>query len=402
MILLWTALALASTLTAEGEVIYAPTGAVGTPVPFEVQFTAEGDVSVGDISILNERGTSFTIDGAPTLDLSSGVGTLKLLFTPSGPGGHSGTLEVQSDADCAAPATIELRGTGIEPCIEVSPTVMDFGPMIPPDADRILLRLRSCDGQSWVAQNALTDNSRFAFGTTTPLAISPTVSNVTVQYQPVDESPQSGVLTIGDWGTEVQMYANDCLNGDPDRYDSDGDGTSDCGVAVGGFWADEDGDGFTGADGDCDDGNAAINPVAEEVDGGVDDNCNGRTDEHLDFDGDGNRLPDDCDDADAWVNIGEVEVLDGVDNNCNGEVDEGLEPVVCEEVAADEKGCGCSQSGPVGPWGLILAGLALARRRVYKSASLRVAPRGTLRQPSRSDDASRPRAHYRPAARRRL
>lgn len=51
-------------------------------------------------------------------------------------------------------------------------------------------------------------------------------------------------------------------------FDENGDGIPDC-------W-DDDADGFTGYDGDCDDTDPAINPDAREKRGdGVDNNCNG-------------------------------------------------------------------------------------------------------------------------------
>ena len=62
-------------------------------------------------------------------------------------------------------------------------------------------------------------------------------------------------------------------------------------LAAGGGASDDDGDGFT--DKDCDDNNATVNPDADEVCDGIDNNCDGRVDEGLileyyaDLDGDG-------------------------------------------------------------------------------------------------------------------
>ena len=106
--------------------------------------------------------------------------------------------------------------------------------------------------------------------------------------------------------------------------------------------------GFARRGGDCNDSNAQVNPGAAEACNGVDDNCNGQTDEgvqstfyaNVDGDGYGNpnvtvqactaptgftATPGDCDDAYATVFPGAPELCDGRDNNCNTQVDEGLQ-----------------------------------------------------------------------------
>ena len=74
---------------------------------------------------------------------------------------------------------------------------------------------------------------------------------------------------------------------------------------------DDDGDGFTRDGGDCDDGNADVNPDAEEVwYDGVDGDCDGADDN--DADGDGEAAEgadgDDCDDenTDVYPNADDV------------------------------------------------------------------------------------------------
>ena len=76
---------------------------------------------------------------------------------------------------------------------------------------------------------------------------------------------------------------------------------------------DLDGDGWSVANGDCDDSNDDVFPGAEEACNDLDDNCNGVADEGFgDADGDGVV---DCVDA---------EECDGLDNDGDGEVDEGF------------------------------------------------------------------------------
>ncbi|MEY3209695.1 MAG: hypothetical protein RIT28_176 [Pseudomonadota bacterium] len=109
---------------------------------------------------------------------------------------------------------------------------------------------------------------------------------------------------------------------------------------------DLDGDGFNSED-DCDDNNAAVNPDAQEVCDGADNNCDGVTDDdaadattyYADEDGDGFGDPaapalsceeapglvlddSDCDDADEEVHPEATEVCDDADNNCDGLTDD--------------------------------------------------------------------------------
>jgi len=91
--------------------------------------------------------------------------------------------------------------------------------------------------------------------------------------------------------------------------------------------SDDDGDGLSEADGDCDDEDPAVFPGAEEVANGIDDDCDGLTDEDTDAwdaDGDGYSAADgDCDESNPTVFPGSPYVCDGIeDTDCDGRVDE--------------------------------------------------------------------------------
>ena len=141
---------------------------------------------------------------------------------------------------------------------------------------------------------------------------------------------------------------NDC-NGEIDEnipsewyLDADGDGYGDA-TQVTETCLPE--DGYVAQSGDCNDDDATIFPSAEEVCDGVDNNCNGVSDEDLltlfyvdaDLDGYGDNITieacepteglslvgGDCDDADSQSNPGADEICgDSIDNNCDGVSDE--------------------------------------------------------------------------------
>jgi len=96
---------------------------------------------------------------------------------------------------------------------------------------------------------------------------------------------------------------------------------------------DQDGDGYTVAEGDCDDTDPDVYPRGEESTrgDGKDNDCDGEVDENdswTDHDGDGySRIDGDCDEQDPLVYPDAVEYMNGVDDDCDGTVDE-FDPVV--------------------------------------------------------------------------
>jgi len=108
--------------------------------------------------------------------------------------------------------------------------------------------------------------------------------------------------------------------GIPDDTGTD-TGTDDTGTDVPLDTIDADGDGYSPAEGDCDDSKSALNPAAtDQVGDGIDQNCDGA--DGFDGDGDGSASPasggDDCDDAEPASYPSNTEAcFDGIDNDCD-------------------------------------------------------------------------------------
>ena len=136
---------------------------------------------------------------------------------------------------------------------------------------------------------------------------------------------------------------------------------------------DGDGDGAILGE-DCDDGDAAVFPGAEELCNERDDDCDGNVDEaavdrptwYADADGDdygdaGQPVEDcdqppsavadasDCDDGDAGINPTALEYCDGIDQDCDGRVDENAEDEVLWNVDADGDGFGTAETEAMCP-----------------------------------------------------
>ncbi len=117
----------------------------------------------------------------------------------------------------------------------------------------------------------------------------------------------------------------DCADNDCDAgIDEDGSGGSVCEL---GACHDFDADGFTNCEGDCNDFAPKTYPGAPELCGDeLDNDCDRRIDEDVDEDADGvTTCEGDCDDRFSAVRPGAAEVCDGFDNDCNGIVDEGYD-----------------------------------------------------------------------------
>ena len=145
-----------------------------------------------------------------------------------------------------------------------------------------------------------------------------------------------GVVDNGfvDGDGDASMDCVDCDDAEPTTYpgapelcdgvDNDCDGLLDAGLPdVDGQETDDDGDGVTECDGDCDDDNDEALPGGLEVCDGADNDCDPGTDEATDEDGDGEAECDgDCDDAEPAASSSEAESCDLLDNDCDLSVDE--------------------------------------------------------------------------------
>ena len=299
----------------------------------------------GDFLDANESSTTYSFSGSGNLGLT--------LNTPANP--ELGELlrmritvatmgtTIGNDG-CTAPAVGQVEDYSVyfeEPQVLgcTDPTANNFDPSATIDDG-------SCTFGSALVWYADTDNDGFGDLLNTTVAVTQPAGFVSDNTDCNDNN-----ANVNPGATEV------C-----DGLDNNCNGQIDEGVTTT-YYADNDGDGFGNTNEttqacsapsgfvinntDCNDNNANINPNATEICDGLDNNCNGQTDEgvsttyYADTDGDGFGNPNnttqacsvpngfvsnntDCDDLNANINPSATEICDGLDNNCNGQIDEGV------------------------------------------------------------------------------
>jgi hypothetical protein len=175
-------------------------------------------------------------------------------------------------------------------------------------------------------------------------AVSPSATEICDPTEPAIDNDCDGLLDDED-------DSLDSSTGETWFRDADGDGYGDADETT---LACIPPDGYTDDSSDCDDTDDAVNPAAQEICNGYDDDCDDLSDGqddsvdnstgstwYLDSDGDGYGDPrttttscnvpsgwvgpdfaSDCDDTDAAVNPDATEVCDEIDNDCNGDSDD--------------------------------------------------------------------------------
>ena len=202
-------------------------------------------------------------------------------------------------------------------------------------------------------------------------------------------NPGTGYSSQGkdcnDFATSIHPGAIEICNNTDDNCNGETDESGSKGCTV--FYHDLDGDGYGSQSdsacmckskattdwilqaADCDDTpgtGAKIHPGVDEICDGIDNNCNGKTDEqgaigcklyYADQDGDTYGVtttglclcastksnpagqPGDCDDGNASVNPSQPEICDGIDNDCDGKTDGKSADASCGTIEAGKSKC---------------------------------------------------------------
>ena len=163
-----------------------------------------------------------------------------------------------------------------------------------------------------------------------------------------------------DEGVQNSYYADT----DSDGYGA-GSATLACAVPTG----------FVSNNTDCNNTNAAVNPVATEVCNSIDDDCNSQIDEgvqnnyYADSDGDGYgagtatlacsaptgfvSTSTDCNNTNASVNPGGTEVCNSIDDDCDTQIDEGAQNSYYTDADGDGYGSGIATMACIAPSGMV-------------------------------------------------
>ncbi|MFH1463328.1 MAG: MopE-related protein [Pseudomonadota bacterium] len=347
------------------------------PAPVTVEeITVEGDADAFVVLAWADEDGALELprgsEQAPATEI------VQVSYRPTTVGTHRAVLTVIStDTQVEDGAwRVALRGRAIHPCGALSPARIDFGSAGIASYHTETATVQNC-GQVplTIAAFDLGDTATFSVTSPSPIYVAPgSTEAVEIAWVPADRDPDGAMIHLltsdPDRALALEVLGNDCARSVDAAWDDDGDGWFSCGgdcddtdpdvspsaievpngldddcdgetdEGANAPASDDDGDGVSEEDGDCDDADGEVHPDATETLDQRDEDCDGQTDEDTErYDDDGDGLSEeqgDCDDGDAAVHFGATELENGLDDDCDGQVDEG-------SAAFDDDGDGASE-----------------------------------------------------------
>ena len=313
--------------------------------------TAAGAVAInnttGEITYTptaGEAGTIVSIDYQVCNDASGSAvcATASLSFTVGNPDTDGDGNPDSTDPNPSTPTAMNDVGAG-DPAVGTAVDVLANDDYLDNADPNNLGTTTITDAGTGTAAGTVAINNTTGEITYTPTA-GESGMTVTIDYQVCNDASGSAVCATASLSFAA---GNSDADGDGVFADVDPDDNDPCVPNAMAGPCDNDADGFTVGDGDCDDNNVAVNPGATEICDGIDNDCDGDTDEgvtttfYADMDGDDFGDPansvqacsqpigfvtdnTDCDDNNVAVNPGAIEICDGIDNDCDGDIDEGV------------------------------------------------------------------------------
>lgn len=232
---------------------------------------------------------------------------------------------------------VAVRGVAQYPCAIVYPIFHDFGPHPAGSYWNEPFTIENCGNVTLtVTSYDLAGDASFYLDTVFQFTVlAGSTKEFNVAWEPGGDTPESADVTLitnsPTFDQVVSVIGNDCESSVDSAWDADSDGWPECG-------------------GDCDDRDASVSPETPEDDGnGIDDDCDGSTDESLglarDNDEDGVTENDgDCNDNDATIYPGATETVNQRDDDCDDQIDEGSERYDDDKDGFSEREGDCDDS----------------------------------------------------------
>ncbi|MBT5056262.1 MAG: choice-of-anchor D domain-containing protein [Gemmatimonadetes bacterium] len=167
---------------------------VGTPSVLQITVTNTGTGPLTLSSIVSSH-LDFVHDGTPIVLAAGANVVVNVTFTPSSPGGISGSLTFTHDA-AGSPSAVSMTGTGIGPGIDVTPTSLSFGNVVILDSKALTLNVTNTGNTNLVVSSITSNDLQFVRDVTSFTVAPSAIQVVEVTFTPVIGGSMSGSLTI--------------------------------------------------------------------------------------------------------------------------------------------------------------------------------------------------------------